>query len=308
MPPHRRKYGFDNRNFDFAWLGGFFDGKCITQEPLPDYPIVRIRTGQSISLHGELARLWQAEIDAAAQTRMQEMAAGLENPTLTADGFFDVYLDGGNVVYRREPCAPADTDARFFLHATPLREDDLPEEQRWAGFNNLDFNFDSRGVSFGGKCLAIAPLPDYHVARISTGQHVTGNGEIWRADIEIPASAQMRKLEAGLENPVPAASGFFDVYLDGNIVIYRREPCDAADTAAKFYLHLIPQDIANLPADLRETGFANRDFWFADRGVIAGGKCLATAPLPDYDIARIRTGQHLPGQGQLWQADFRPGQ
>ena len=308
LPPHRRKYGFDNRNFDFAWRGGFFDGKCITQEPLPDYSIVRIRTGQSISLYGELARLWQAEIDAAAQTRMQEIAAGLENPTLAASDFFDVYMDSDNVVYRREPCSPADVAAKFFLHATPLREDDIPENRRQAGFNNLDFNFYSRGVNFGGKCLAIEPLPDYPVSRISTGQHVTGNGEIWRADIEIPASAQMRKLEAGLKNPVPAASGFFDVYLDGNIVVYRREPCNAADTDAKFYLHIIPQDVTDLPADSREIGFANRDFWFADRGVISGNKCLATASLPDYDIDRIRTGQHLPGQGNLWQTDFRPGQ
>ena len=308
LPPHRRKYGFDNRNFDFAWRGGFFDGKCITQEPLPDYPIARIRTGQSISLYGELARLWQAEIDAAAQTRMQEIAAGLENPTLAASDFFDVYMDSDNVVYRREPCSPADVAAKFFLHATPLREDDIPENRRQAGFNNLDFNFDSQGVSFGGKCLAIAPLPNYPVKHISTGQHSAGRGEIWRAKIDIPAPTQIREIEADLENPALVASGFFDVYIDGDNVVYRREPCDAADTDAKFYLHIIPQDVMELPADSREAGFANRDFWFADRGVISGDKCLATASLPDYDIDRIRTGQHLPGQGNLWQTDFRPGQ
>ena len=307
MPPHRRKYGFDNRNFDFAWRGGFFDGKCITQEPLPDYPIVRIRTGQSISLHGELARLWQTEIDAAAQTRMQEIAASLENPALAANGFFDVYLDGANVVYRRETCDAEDVAARFFLHATPLLGDDLPQERRPAGFNNLDFIFDQRGVSFGGKCLAIAPMPDYPVKRISTGQFIAGAGEIWRADVDIPGPTQMRMLEASMEKPSLASSGYFDVYMDCNNIVYRRETCAAADTAAKFYLHLIPQDTADLPADSRKIGFANRDFGFAGRGVIAGGKCLATAPLPDYPIARIRTGQHTPGQGQLWQADFPAG-
>ena len=308
LPPHRREYGFDNRNFDFAWRGGFFDGKCITQEPLPDYPIVRIRTGQSISPRGDLVRLWQAEIDAAAQTRMQEITASLENPALAANGFFDVYLDGDSVVYRREPCAPADTAARFFLHVTPLRGDDLPEERRRAGFNNLDFNFDSRGVGFSGKCLAIAPLPDYPVKRIRTGQFVAGRGEIWRAEINIPAATQMREMEAGLENPTLAANGFFDVYIDAGNVVYRREPCDAEDADAKFYLHIIPQDIADLPSDSRAAEFANQDFWFADQGVISGGKCLAMAALPDYPVSRIRTGQWLPAEGrQLWQADFPAG-
>ena len=38
LPPHRRRYGFDNRDFSFTWRGGFFDGKCLTQEPLPGLP------------------------------------------------------------------------------------------------------------------------------------------------------------------------------------------------------------------------------------------------------------------------------
>ena len=42
-------------------------------------------------------------------------------------------------------------------------------------------------------------------------------------------------------------------------------------------------------------------------GVVSGGKRPTSAPLPDYPIARIRTGQHIPGQGELWRAEFRPG-
>ena len=37
------------------------------------------------------------------------------------------------------------------------------------------------------------------------------------------------------------------------------------------------------------------------------GQCAATAPLPDYPIARIRTGQHILGRGELWRADFPAG-
>ena len=63
LPVHRRDHGFDNRSFYFDWRGGFFDGKCITQQPLPDYPATRIRTGQWLSAEGR--ELWRAEFPLA---------------------------------------------------------------------------------------------------------------------------------------------------------------------------------------------------------------------------------------------------
>ena len=59
LPVHRREHGFDNRSFYFIWRGGFFDGKCITQQPLPDYPATHIRTGQWLAAEGR--ELWRAE-------------------------------------------------------------------------------------------------------------------------------------------------------------------------------------------------------------------------------------------------------
>ena len=58
LPSHRRERGFDNRNFDFRWRGGYFDGGCITQQPLPDYPIAAVETGQ---LYADGDRLWSVE-------------------------------------------------------------------------------------------------------------------------------------------------------------------------------------------------------------------------------------------------------
>ena len=63
LPVHRRDHGFDNRSFYFKWRGGFFDGKCITQQPLPDYPATRIRTGQWLAAEGR--ELWRAEFPLA---------------------------------------------------------------------------------------------------------------------------------------------------------------------------------------------------------------------------------------------------
>ena len=102
-------------------------------------------------------------------------------------------------------------------------------------------------------------------------------------------------------------SGDFQVYIsgDGKQLRYARENCAAVDMAARFFLHLTPLDLADLPPHRREHGYDNRDFSFAE----VGGRrwqeqCLAYIPLPDYPIAYLRTGQYVPGVGELWAGEF----
>ena len=104
------------------------------------------------------------------------------------------------------------------------------------------------------------------------------------------------------------ARGVFDVYLSETALIYVNNTCAAADVEARFLLHLYPKDSRALSPERRQHGFDNLGFDFGRRGAMRDGRCLAIAPLPDYPIARIRTGQHIPGRGELWQVDFRPGQ
>ncbi len=59
LPPARRRVGFDNRDFAFAWQGAHFDGACLARVSLPDYPIDRLRVGQFRP--GE-APLWLADV------------------------------------------------------------------------------------------------------------------------------------------------------------------------------------------------------------------------------------------------------
>lgn len=101
--------------------------------------------------------------------------------TPVARSTFDVYLLDDDLVYVREQCAPADTDAWFFLHLTPVDADDLPGERREHGFDNLDFRFGMRGARFDGRCVASVRLPDYAIAGIRTGQYAAG-GQIWRVE------------------------------------------------------------------------------------------------------------------------------
>ena len=221
---------------------------------------------------------------------------------------FDIYIHDGALYYVQENCRPEDTGPGVFLHLYPVNDADLPGYRREHGFNNHRFAFGRRGGFFDGRCITQEPLPDYPIARISTGQ--TDSGEtLWQAELNPSVYGRFQEIEAGLAGMRPiAAAGDYDIYMDGGMLIYRRETCAAADTAARFYLHLFPADANNLPADRQAHGFINRGFDFPEYGAIRGGKCLAVVPLPSYDLVRIRTGQYLSGLGNLWRADFQPGQ
>ena len=102
----------------------------------------------------------------------------------------------------------------------------------------------------------------------------------------------------------PAARANFDVYLKDGALHYVKEDCGPADAKARFFLHFFPADEADLPVPRRKYRFDNRDFPFAWRGGYFDGKCMTQAPLPGYPVARIRTGQFVRGEGQLWKVEI----
>ncbi len=108
-----------------------------------------------------------------------------ESGELVASGEFDVYVNGRALVYVREPCAPADTEAWFFLHVDPDDPADLPEERKRWGFDGRDFIFDRQATRFDGTCLTTVELPDYGIARIRTGQY-DDTGQIWSVEFTLP--------------------------------------------------------------------------------------------------------------------------
>lgn len=82
----------------------------------------------------------------------------------------------------------------------------------------------------------------------------------------------------------------FDVFLDGNRLLYVKVRC--AGDRRRFFLHVTPKDVADLPARSRQYGFDNLDFdlsWVMSVG--AARCCAAIKELPSYPIASIRTGQ-----------------
>ena len=184
----------------------------------------------------------------------------------------------------------------------------MPNERKEYGFDNLDFDFIWRGATFNGNCIAIAPLPDYPIASIRTGQYLSGIGqEIWSAAISLKNPSEYNAAATAItagDYGDPAARGIFDVYLTETTLIYYKNPCNAGDTATRFFLHFIPENKIDLPSERKSVGFDNHDFSFTERGATTGQQCLAITPLPDYPIARIKTGQYISGKGQLWAVDF----
>ena len=304
LPAVWREYGFENLDFHFADYGAYAGDKCVAERELPDYPIARIKTGQNAEASGGDA--WRVDVNPAARAAAQAVYDGIAagdygQPVARSD--FDVYLRGNALAYIKENCVAGDTDARFFLHIFPADPADLPAASREFGFANLDFHFADQGAYIGGKCVAARELPDYAIERIHTGQSGGDEGRVWRADIDLAAQALYESIVAGDYGQAVAQSDF-DVYLRGNGLAYLKENCEQGDADARFFLHIIPVDPADLPADERKRGFANLDFRFADLGARSGDICVAERELPDYPLDRIRTGQFVSGEGAIWRVEF----
>ena len=75
------------------------------------------------------------------------------------------------------------------MHVFSAAAGDLASGSREQGFDNLDFHFDDRphGVFWDGACLVAATLPDYEISHVRTGQFSAGEGQLWSAEIAVPA-------------------------------------------------------------------------------------------------------------------------
>ena len=262
----------------------------------------------SVQAYGSEIAVVVARDDRAYRDKFSAAYDDVEaNGTLLAREAFDIYVHDGGLYYLSADCAPGD-DTYIFLHIYPADSADLPADRRERGFVNGGFSLEKSAAFFDGKCVIRPPLPDYPIARIRTGQNADalGGGE-WIADINLAALAAYERIAAG-DYGAPVAQSAFDVYLSDDGLAYIKEPCAAGDTDARFFLHIVPANPADLPTDRRERGFDNLDFRFADRGARIDGKCVATRSLPDYPIERIRTGQFVSGEGDLWRTEFPAAQ
>ncbi len=87
-------------------------------------------------------------------------------------------------------------------------------------------------------------------------------------------------------------------------------PVQPSSTAGmRFFLHLIPVDVDDLPDHRKRHGFDTLDFRFKDYDLLLTERPVAVRELPAYDIAGIRTGQYLVREDgsytHLWEGEVR---
>lgn len=124
-------------------------------------------------------------------------------------------------------------------------------------------------------------------------------------------------LALSLGEPV-IRSDTYNIYLKDTEVIYANLKCDEADIAGRFFLHIVPANVADLPAGRQQYGFHNIDFRFADadgtrikvKASRSAGRCRIAIPLRDYPIVSIRAGQYIPVEKdhRLWEGEYRFGE
>ena len=216
---------------------------------------------------------------------------------------WNVYRTERNLIYRKAPCAPADVQGTFVLYVVPADPADLPAHRKHKQYDsdNLDFYFNQYGERFDDHCTVIAPLPDYAISRIHIGQWMAEEDRtVWEA--KLPPIRLQQLIQQASEQVVRAG---WNVYRTERNLIYRKAPCTPADVQAKFVLHVIPADPADLPPHRKQYDSDNRDFYFNQYGERFDDHCIAVAPLPDYAIGRIHIGQWIAAEDRtLWEAEF----
>ena len=209
------------------------------------------------------------------------------------------------LVYLKAPCRLADTKGRFFLHVLPAGSLPWPAGRAFA---RRDFVFNGHGAMVDDKCMLRVPLPKWPVANVVTGQwHPAGDAASWRTAFRLDVDRLRAALQAARAE-APTARAEFDLYvprqLRAGVLRYVREPCAPQDVRRRFFLHVVPDARSVLPGARRPSGFDSLDFEFGEQGALLDGACVAMLALPDYDIARLRTGQFDADAGVVWQVEL----
>ena len=293
-----------------------------------DYAISRYRDESPALLTPDNRHLFLYERAGLAALHEAERRR-LEASEPSASGSFDVYLEEGALRYLKSPCAPGDTDAFFFAHFFPPDAAYLRREGDQVGwvdgvnfpFSGADGEFDDFAIRFDDACMTTVNIPRLPIAAIRTGQYISDRpgvsnrgAETWEVAIFPPPSAETlaayERAYQAVASGEPAARSGFDLHLNGNNALtYLKEPCSEEDARGRFFLSVHPANAADLPAARREIGHESLNFDFEPpHGVVFNGKCMATRQLPDYEIAKIETGQDAPGGGRLWAAEIEVGE
>ena len=112
----------------------------------------------------------------------------------------------------------------------------------------------------------------------------------------------------------PVIRSNYDVYINETRLIYLHRSCSQKDIEHRFFLHITPVHLHDLPEDRKQHGFDNLDFSFngpfSDDSftLVHNDMCIAVRYLPQYGIQQIQTGQFTHETGPIWEGEFTFGQ
>ena len=182
----------DTLDFSFAQGTGVRIGDtCLTSRALPSYAVGRLTVGQHKKDRSGHSWLRHYFSDAYRDRLLAE--AG--EPIIRSD--YDIYLhrekageSAGQpnrlrLLYFKPACSQEDYGTRFFMHVIPRSAEDLPDDRKEAGYEELNFALEDYGGRYGGDCFAVRDLPEYDILEIRTGQTTGENSNSWQGSFTL---------------------------------------------------------------------------------------------------------------------------
>ena len=181
-PPEEGGMEFDSLDLSLLRNGIRVGDRCVVIADLPGYEIASIRTGQIARAEYEAWGGVYSFIAPEIMDAVRVLRDQGRQPDVVSD--FDVFMDGGRLIYVKSSCSPEEVEVRVFLHVHPADIDVLPQERREFGFDNFSFSLWQNGGRIGDECIARVDLPDYEISEIRTG-HMTHDGRTWGGSIKV---------------------------------------------------------------------------------------------------------------------------
>ena len=189
LPPGRTQYSY---NFEFRGYGWRIGEACLAVRELPNtYGIGHVTTGQ-FNLE-RTGHSWLRHYFSSSYRDRLLAEAG--EPIIRSD--YDIYLhqekageSAGQpnrlrLLYFKPACSQDEIGTRFFMHVIPRSAEDLPDDRKEAGYEELNFALEDYGGRYGGDCFAVRELPEYDILEIRTGQTTGENSNSWQGSFTL---------------------------------------------------------------------------------------------------------------------------
>ena len=165
-------------DYDERYLRGLPDVEPVAE--LADGVVFRMTTGEPCCAKTTTEPFNADRSRARRQRYVNQLIQQADEQVIRAG--WHVYRTGRTLVYRKQPCAPADVQAKFVLHVYPVDPADLPADRKQYGFDNLDFHFNPGGERVDDECMVLVRVPAYAIDRIRTAQLAIENRILWEAE------------------------------------------------------------------------------------------------------------------------------